>query len=225
LLEKIHAPPRTPGARSIKADFKAQSISDAVAVSAAPTLAGLAAIFHSLSILTVDLLCEGFFVRAGIAKGTLFHDSRMVFGEALLQAYRLESQIAVYPRIMVARDVAADLKVMSSRVYRNWLRQSSDGPFFVNCLRVVELEVRKLQYQSSSLDSAVHAKDSRRLSLYAKIAAQIQSQIEEAADAPDHFAKVRWFAEYWNEALSQWNVRGLERIRGVGLDPKPAVWG
>ncbi|WP_250479641.1 MULTISPECIES: hypothetical protein [unclassified Caballeronia] len=43
----------------------------------------------------------GFLVRGGVTVGQLYHSSRHVMGPAMNEAYRLESQVAKYPRIVV----------------------------------------------------------------------------------------------------------------------------
>ncbi len=43
----------------------------------------------------------GVVVRGGIAIGDLYHDNKKVFGPALIEAYKLESQIAIYPRVII----------------------------------------------------------------------------------------------------------------------------
>jgi len=109
LLNIIHAPPE---ARFVKAftttDYKAQSISDAVCISALPSAVGLSHLFYSLEELTLRLLTQGFFLRGAIVRGRLYHDDRMVFGEALIRAFRLEQDVVRFPRIMVTREVVLD---------------------------------------------------------------------------------------------------------------------
>ena len=55
--------------------------------------------------LQLDLLQQGVLVRGGIAKGKVRHVQEMVFGPAMVAAYELESKYAVYPRIIVEKEV------------------------------------------------------------------------------------------------------------------------
>jgi len=41
-------------------------------------------------------------VRGGICRGQLVHNADFILGPALIEAYRLESQTAIYPRIIVS---------------------------------------------------------------------------------------------------------------------------
>jgi hypothetical protein len=144
LLSKVHNPPPTEGASSPRADFRAQSISDAVALSAAVVPSGLGAIIHSINQLAVDLLKQGFFIRGALVKDTLYHDDKTVFGKALLRAYSLESTIVRYPRVMVMREVVEDIRAIDETTYEQLLRRSEDGPMFIHVLRAIEMAVLPL---------------------------------------------------------------------------------
>lgn len=43
----------------------------------------------------------GFFVRGGITFGKLYHSGNVCFGPAMNRAYELESQLAIYPRVLI----------------------------------------------------------------------------------------------------------------------------
>jgi hypothetical protein len=224
LLREVHNPPTTSAGSSLDADFRAQSISDAVALSAADNLRGLGAIFHSVNQLAVSLLQQGFFIRGAIVKDKLHHDSKMIFGRALVRAYQLESTVARYPRVMVTREIANDIRNKAGEAsVGQMLRRSEDGPMFLHVLR--EIEVRALPHR---LGSEVKKLDDPRLSgmlvQFGKIGEQIQRRFDEAVDNPAHFEKVKWFANYWNATTDGWRVDGLPSVRGPGLDPR-TMWG
>lgn len=44
-------------------------------------------------------------MRGGLAYGDIYHNDKMVFGTAVNRAYELESQIAIYPRIVIDNSV------------------------------------------------------------------------------------------------------------------------
>ncbi|WP_321897185.1 hypothetical protein [Burkholderia cepacia] len=44
---------------------------------------------------------KGFFIRGGLAVDQLFMDENSVYGAALLEAYRLESKVAVNPVVVL----------------------------------------------------------------------------------------------------------------------------
>jgi hypothetical protein len=166
-------------------------------------------------------LFEGFFIRGAIVKGKLYHDEKMVFGEALVEAYRLENNVVNYPRVMVVRDVVQDAKDLWNEGYKEQLRQAEDGPYYLHVLRALQNDIGRELLNNKD----VNAEHSDQLAYYVEIARQIQKRFNEAVDNPQHFKKVQWFARYWNDIVCEHPVQGLNRIKGAGLDPKPASWG
>jgi hypothetical protein len=129
-------------------DVRVQSISDAVVLSSALNATGLLSLFWALSALARWLLLRGYLVRGAIVRGRLFHDDKMVFGEGLVEAYRIESIIARYPRIIVTRPVPLDVQryskddVERAVDFHDVLKDSVDGP---KCLNVLWPIIRGLQ--------------------------------------------------------------------------------
>lgn len=90
--------------------------------------------------LQLDLTMDDVLIRGGLTIGDLYHDGNIVYGPAMNMAYKLESQVAIYPRIIV--DKAAieqyyayvngdeyDLNDIESL-----LRRDRDGLFYVDML-------------------------------------------------------------------------------------------
>ena len=226
LLTKIHNPPPTQGASSPRADFRAQSISDAGALSAAIVPSGLGAIIHSIDQLAVDLLTQGFFIRGALVKDLLYHGDKTVFGTALLRAYNLERSVVRFPRVMVTREVVEDIRAIDETTYNQLLRHSDDGPLFIHVLRAIEMAVLPLKLGTQEtihrrIDNTIFG---GKLLPYADISTQLQRRFDEATDNPRHFEKVKWFASYWNEHVRLWDIDGLNRVKGPGLDLRAAVW-
>jgi hypothetical protein len=202
-------------------EFRAQSISDAVAISTAASRYGLVEILRAIEMLTTKLLERGYFVRGSLVKGPLYHDNKMIFGEALVNAYRLESEVVKYPRIMVTRDVWLDFERYSKEEgengsLANWLKQSDDGPWFVHTLRTTEAVISKVLLDNiGRLPGYAEA-----LRPYAAIQERLQTKFDEAIDDPRHFEKLQWFADYWNRTIP-YGLFG-KKIVGPGLNQ--AVW-
>jgi hypothetical protein len=206
VLSMVHARPNTE--RPQEADLRHQSISDAVALSAAPNAAGFDAICTAAEGLSRRLLRSGYFARGGISKGLLYQDYSMVFGPALIDAYRLESQIAKFPRIVIPRAVAADGAVYAEQG-THWKKyfderfiQASDGPFFLHILRDYSRHVREITLFSRT-------KEDSTIPLLKMMQTTIQRRFDEASDNPEHFHKVSWFANYWNTHISSRVIEGL----------------
>jgi hypothetical protein len=184
--------------------LRAQSISDAVAISAKATENGLRHILSTLQDLSFRLLRMGFFVRGGLVRGQLVHEENTIFGPALLDAYHLESAVAKFPRIMISRDVMTDIRAASiAEELQVFAVQSPDGPFSVNML-------------AHATKSATEDYRSFLLPQLKQIADQVKRRLDEATDNPSHFEKVHWFARTWNARLPDWASEC--EISGPGLE-------
>jgi hypothetical protein len=215
LLKQVHSPHDPTFVNIGNTDFRIQSISDAVAISTKANLAGLAVMFHTVRQLALGLLHQGYFTRGAICKGLLYHDDSVVFGEALIKAYTLESQIAKFPRVLVTSDVVQDLTGKDyDPTFPDHVRQANDGPYFLHVLWDLRRQLDRIKVRK--IDSPVAEPD---LSYYAEIRELIVRRFAESVDTPKHFEKVQWFAKYWNASII--NIRTtVGRIPGPGLEDK-----
>jgi hypothetical protein len=159
---------------------------------------------------------EGYFIRGAIVKGNLFHDDKMVFGDALVSAYNLEQRVVRYPRIMVAQEVAEEASADEhfGQLVRQRLRQSSDGPLYVNTLLgLVDCLCKR---NLGQIDT-----DASSLEMWQTIKGKIEERFDEATDVPRHFENVQWFANYWNSETDLIGGQIYMRINGPGLHPPP----
>jgi hypothetical protein len=168
-------------------DFNAQSFSDCIVLSENASARGLFHLLASVTVLSFNLLSKGIFTRGGIAKGQLHHSDKVVFGPAMLDAYNLESTIAVYPRILVDRATHTDYKspgyaaVGGSYSKMPTLRPGDDGPPFVDIL--IQLRPPPM----IDIEDIHPVRES------------IQTALNNSIYVPRHFQKVRWLAIYFNE--------------------------
>jgi hypothetical protein len=209
LLRKIHQPSKFDTAGT--ADFRATTISDAIALSSSFSANGLAVLVDTICRLVLGALEEGYFMRGGLCRGLLYHDDEMAFGEAFIKAYRLESSVARYPRIMVTKQVYDEAITSNVGGYLgSHLAQSEDGPYFVDVLENIRTELKVID-----AGSAPPIIIEQRLATFAKMRDQIARRLAEAADNPNHFEKALWFAAYWNAGFPHEARTG--RITGPGL--------
>jgi hypothetical protein len=219
VLRKIHAPVDLPTV-NWHTDFRAQSISDAVAISTLASDGGLIRLFRAIEDLALDLLNEGYFIRGALVRGRLYHDSSMVFGEALVRAFELENSVARYPRVMISREVMADIDRFCTGIiahkreeYFPFIEQADDGPHFVHVLRTVADTVQRVQ-----LDNLNKPPDKQqKLEQYERLQDMIQMRLDEATDNPRHFEKVQWFALYWRKFIP-YGVSGFKMLVGPGMN-------
>jgi hypothetical protein len=191
-------------------DFQAQSISDAVALSTRLTASGLSILFDTLCRLSLALLYEGYFTRGAVCRGRLYHDPKMVFGDALVKAYTLESEVARYPRIMLAKDVVTDALGSNLRTYfADHIKQAEDGPFFLHFLQ-------DLQTQCALANEAQLTSRAAVVMRFKLARDMIQNRFDDSVDNPQHFAKVQWLANYWNTSFKD-EPEGFSLVTGPGL--------
>ena len=88
-------------------------------------------IFFS-ALLQMNMWINSLLVRGGISCGNFFSDERMIWGNALVQAYKLEGQIAIYPRIIVEPEIAEIIKSIMKPEKGKLLCEDFDGIYFVD---------------------------------------------------------------------------------------------
>jgi hypothetical protein len=101
---------------------------------------GVTQLVHYANHLWVKFLARGVLTRGGIAIGELHHRNSILFGPAMNHAYKLESQVANYPRIVVEKSVRDQVLAQyksNSRmdVYqRQIFREDFDGIHHINTI-------------------------------------------------------------------------------------------
>jgi hypothetical protein len=102
-----------------------------------------------------------------------------MFGPAFLEAYRLESSIAKYPRVVVSREVFEDIEALKNRrSLNNSVLLAEDGPPYVNVLKSLTKEGFRQNYRAT-----------------------LQVLLDRAMYEPNHFEKLKWYMAYWNSVL------------------------
>ncbi len=214
VLQKVHQPERvelSPPSRD-RADFQAQSISDAVAISAHCNAIGILSLIVAVQQLVRSLLREGYFTRGAICRGKLYHDDKMVFGEALIKAHQLESEVARYPRVMLTKAVVDDVMGYQQPIITQHITQGDDGPYFLHVLRPLYDHLEGLKGKSPGITDGTS-----NVRTYDEMRSRIMQRFLESVDTPRHFEKVKWFADYWNRTVDPIGGRYIMHIDGPGL--------
>jgi hypothetical protein len=101
---------------------------------------GITQLVHYAHHLWVKFLARGVLTRGGIAIGELHHRNSILFGPAMNDAYKLESQVANYPRIVLEKSVCDQVLAQyqnnnSMNVHlREIFREDFDGIYHINTL-------------------------------------------------------------------------------------------
>ncbi len=85
-----------------------------------------------------SLMFGGYVLRGGITRGELHHQDGVVFGKALIEAYKLESKKAVVPRILVSEELAKEYNKTTMDDANNYLEKVDDRneEYFLNYLKL-----------------------------------------------------------------------------------------
>ena len=122
--------------------------SDCVVVSCADVPHNYELFFNYLATLSYTMIESGILIRGGVTLGPLIHDARVMFGGGMIKAYKLESGLAVYPRIVIDDKLVKIVSQMPEQWYdrngarvrgadaRGHIRQDFDGMWFIDFLRM-----------------------------------------------------------------------------------------
>ncbi len=82
-------------------------------------------------------------IRGGIAIGNLYHNDDIVFGKALNDAYYLESECAIFPRIILTEETYERLEktvTYGETRLMSWLAKDIDGFYYFDMLSAAKEE-------------------------------------------------------------------------------------
>jgi hypothetical protein len=171
-------------------DFQFQTFSDSIVMSSNATTEGLLYLLLAVRRLALNLLGNGLLMRGAVAKGKLHHVGSVMFGPAFLNAYRIEHEIAKYPRVILSQEVFKELEAMKPGIDDPSYILADDGPPYLDILRMIK------KFNSLGTSPTVHKiGEIIEGQSYQRI---LQELLNHSIHEPRHFEKVRWFALYWN---------------------------
>jgi len=136
-----------------------------------------------ISQLAAESMKLGLLIRGGATVGPLHHAGGVVVGQAMIEAYELESRVAIYPRIPVSRKLYAQLESAAPGVSRFVFLEDADG-------------IRHLNY----FDFMLHAGGGQPGEMFAE---RLGSWLIDARRAICESIKKFEAEERWNE-LAKW---------------------
>ena len=84
------------------------------------------------AIIQQEFLQASVLVRGGISIGNFYYDDVMIWGKALVEAYTVESTIAIYPRVVITPELIDKLKFRSWHGIDQFITVDMDGLLFVD---------------------------------------------------------------------------------------------
>ncbi len=130
----------------------------------------------------------GWLVRGGITIGELFIDDTMVWGNALLKAYDLENNIAIYPRIVIDSKILHELD--HNKDLCEYVQHDFDNIIFLNYLSIWNFGGQMLMNGFELMKDELDGKYTERI-----------------------YQKYCWHMNYVNRELDKKNERKDKRYR------------
>jgi hypothetical protein len=174
--------------------------------------------FYYLSEIQLSLAIEGTLIRGAICLGDLVAGSQdsIVFGPALVKAYILEHDYAVYPRIVVDRDLIWQAQEKAFEpILRDSYTRGEDGAYFVDYLFGASLTGLVAGVPGEQPDSEGRLEAHRNL-IEKFVEDRIRNQAGEISERTKQ--KWIWLALYHNSTIERLKVRLDGHPRGANLD-------
>ena len=155
------------------------------------------ALLHSVSGSWKQYARQGFFLRGGVAYGDVVHRGSVAYGQAVIDAYRLESKVARVPRVVIDPAILvepADHPGPGSEILSSVMRCDTDGICYLDTYSCFSTSEGALL--PGWLDD---------------VKPHIEEGLVKHRASPEILAKFRWSALRFNEAAE--TARPLESVR------------
>jgi hypothetical protein len=166
--------------------------SDSIVISYPLTKKGaLFLLLMDLIYLQIDMMLNGIFIRGGISCGQLYHDDNVLFGPAMVNAYKLESEDAKYPRIILERETIDE--AVSKPEYLSHSREE-ELKWILGLLRPCEADNQLF------IDILVQQNEFDDVETYIDWVLKVKEAIECGLKSTDPkvLEKYKWMKEYYN---------------------------
>ena len=156
------------------------------------------------------LIYQGILCRGAITYGKLIHTEKVLFGPALAEAYLLESKAALYPRVILHKDIidlAGEFPLQTNssddeiQSVMSLLEKDSDGMYYIDYFDKAQPELNDPEYDFPEY-------------IY-KIGQKIRKGLMGSSSTykADLKVKYRWMKERYNRLIDK--VNNSEFIDGL----------
>lgn len=179
-------------------DLEVSVFSDCVAISAERD--NYHGVIWTAIHLQSSLLVLGILTRGGISKGGLVHEDDILYGEGMIKAYKLESKAAIYPRILIDREIIE----LTNEYYRSvFFQQDMDGLWHLNLFSIGLVPGGANELAADGWDP--HEVGLKELKRY------VDKSVSTLTE-PDQIAKWNWIERKRVEAAEQLKVFGKPKF-------------
>lgn len=187
------------------------TFSDSIVISySTSTPGGGFHILMDLIYICIDLLANGILVRGGVTVGQLIHDKQKCFGPAMIEAYKMESEKAINPRIIIDKNVLKyDLKNPGPA---NDVELESE--YLFNLIKTdTEPENKELFYLDYLKQKNEFVDSDAYIEFIFNTKDFIVENLSKFRENEKVYKKYEWFKQYYNETINTvCSEEGVEQL-------------
>jgi len=163
--------------------------------------------------LHVELVRHNILIRGGVAYGPMIHAHEIIFGPALVQAYKLESSAAISPRIILPQSL-----YKSDSEFNKLIIDRGSTAKLEDLLSLDEDDYYYLDYfdKCQLRNLGIFTNDINYINHLIKLKEVITKGLKSAE--PGIYSKYGWMKSKWNRTISKY--KSPERLELLKLDGK-----
>ena len=171
--------------------FHSHIFSDCIVMSVAPDSFAVSKLFIRLAKLTIKLMEHGVWIRGGMSKGLISKRINTPWGPAIVEAYKVESEVAKYPRLALSKSALDFIHNHMNKKHEDGLivRDSDDGVWSL-----------------SPITWALRSSYGHPPMLTEQLAMRIKENLDEVhketVDNPGVFQKIDWLCDHWSKHIT-----------------------
>jgi hypothetical protein len=173
--------------------------------------------------LQYQFMTKGFYLRGGLTVGGYYSDNNIIFSNALVEAYKLESKYAIYPRVILSEAILDKIREIDTPdVWTTLLVSDWESVWFINPFKTIEHSQKVLinsfsdvlnsfddddflkplkpliEPMNSFMEETFNNAESAMEKEFQKILLDVQSQLISKSNPKEVSSKYLWLLEFMN---------------------------